>query len=149
MIRPASEKDAPRIAEISVFAKRVNYRSIFQNDKVSFGEMQVYSLAKEYLENPAKLDGIYVYDDEFVKGFVSIDGAQIKELYVEPLMENQGIGGKLFDFACAQGARRLWCLEKNAKARRFYEKRGFFDSGERRVENGESEILMEKPKEAR
>ena len=54
--------------------------------------MQVYPLAKEYLENPAKLDGIYVYDDEFVKGFVSVDGAQIKELYVEPLMENQGIG---------------------------------------------------------
>ena len=149
MIRPASEKDAPRIAEISVFAKRVNYRGIFQNDKVSFGEMQVYPLAKEYLENPAKLGGIYVYDDEFVKGFVSIDGAQIKELYVEPLMENQGIGGKLLNFACSQGARRLWCLEKNAKARRFYEKRGFFDSRERRVENGESEILMEKPKEAR
>ena len=45
----------------------MNYRRIFQDDKVSFGEMQVYPLAKEYIENPEKLEGIWVYDDEFVK----------------------------------------------------------------------------------
>ena len=39
MIRQANIDDAPRIAEILVFTKRMNYREIFQNDKVSFGEM--------------------------------------------------------------------------------------------------------------
>ena len=46
MIRRATIADASRIAEILIFAKRTNYRKIFQNDKVSFGEMQVYLLAK-------------------------------------------------------------------------------------------------------
>ena len=52
MIRKATIQDASRIAEILVFTKRVNYRSIFHDDKVSFGEMQVYPLAKQYLDEP-------------------------------------------------------------------------------------------------
>ena len=47
MIRRATPDDASRIAEILIFAKRTNYRSIFLNDFVSFHEMQVYPLAKE------------------------------------------------------------------------------------------------------
>ena len=66
MIRQATISDASRIAEISIFTKRINYRSIFHNDKVSFGEMQVYPLAKEYIDNPEKLEGIWVYEDGFV-----------------------------------------------------------------------------------
>ena len=52
MIRRATVEDASRIAEISVFTKRMNYRSIFRNDKVSFGEMQVYPLADAYIHDP-------------------------------------------------------------------------------------------------
>lgn len=39
-IRKAALQDVSRIAEILVFTKRLNYRPIFQNDLVSFGEMQ-------------------------------------------------------------------------------------------------------------
>ena len=46
LIRQATISDASRIAEILIFTKRMNYRTIFQNDKVSFGEMQVYPLAR-------------------------------------------------------------------------------------------------------
>ena len=35
MIRAASKKDASRLAEILIFAKRMAYRPIFQNDIVS------------------------------------------------------------------------------------------------------------------
>ena len=52
MIRKAVAKDIPRIAEIIVFGKRVAYRPIFQNDMVSFNEMQVVSTAEEYQKNP-------------------------------------------------------------------------------------------------
>ena len=41
VIRRAIDRDASRIAEISVFSKRMNYREIFRNDMVSFGEIQV------------------------------------------------------------------------------------------------------------
>ena len=47
MIRPAIPEDASRIAEILVFSKRTNYRSIFHNDAYSFGELQVLPLALE------------------------------------------------------------------------------------------------------
>lgn len=73
MIRHASTEDASRIAEILIFSKRMNYRTIFHNDKVTFGEMQVYKLAKEYIDNPEKLQNIWVYDDEFVKGMIHIE----------------------------------------------------------------------------
>ncbi|MBQ2688543.1 MAG: hypothetical protein IJG05_00515, partial [Solobacterium sp.] len=64
MIRQAIVEDASRIAEISVFTKRMNYRTIFHDDSVSFGEMQVYPLALDYINSPDSLKGIYVYDDE-------------------------------------------------------------------------------------
>ena len=79
MIRKAAIADASRIAEILIFSKRMNYRTIFRNDKVSFGEMQVYPLAKRYIDNPQELDGIWVYDDEFVKGMINISQNQILE----------------------------------------------------------------------
>jgi len=41
MIRKATLQDIPRIAEIIVFGKRVAYRTIFNNDVVSFNELQV------------------------------------------------------------------------------------------------------------
>lgn len=39
MIRQADKQDISRIAEIIVFGKRVAYRSIFENDYVSFNEL--------------------------------------------------------------------------------------------------------------
>ena len=99
MIRRATTADASRIAEILIFTKRVNYRKIFLNDRVSFGEMQVYPLAKSYIDNPDELDRIWVYDDEFVKGMIHIDENQILELYVDSFFENQGIGSRLVKFA--------------------------------------------------
>ncbi|WP_416326285.1 hypothetical protein [[Eubacterium] hominis] len=38
-IRKAKQEDISRIAEILVFTKRLNYRSIFHNDHYSFGEL--------------------------------------------------------------------------------------------------------------
>lgn len=72
-IRKAAPQDASRLAEILIFAKRMHYRSIFHNDKVSFGEMQVLPLAQEYLENEEKTENVWVYDDEFVKGMIHVE----------------------------------------------------------------------------
>lgn len=144
MIRHATVDDASRIAEILVFTKRMNYRRIFQNDRVSFGEIQVYPLAKEYIENPDKLEHIWVYDDEFVKGMIHMEGDRIAELYVDSFFENQGIGGELIRFATEQmNCRCLWVLEKNTDARRFYEKHGFTLTGARQLEDGTEEYIVE------
>ncbi|MBO4888993.1 MAG: GNAT family N-acetyltransferase [Firmicutes bacterium] len=144
MIRHAEPRDASRLAEISIFTKRMNYRSIFRNDKVSFGEMQVYPLAKSYLDDPDSLKGIWVFEDEFVKGFVTIKDSQIAELYVDSFFANQGIGSELIRFAIEEhGCDRLWVLEKNESAKRFYRRHGFAESGQRQLEEGTSEYIVE------
>ena len=142
-IRKAAPQDASRLAEILIFAKRAAYRPIFQNDAVSFGQMQVLPLASEYLASPEKLENIWVYDDEFVKGMVHIQGAQIKELYVEYFFQHQGIGAQLLGFAVHEcGAQFLWVLEKNKAAIQFYQAQGFAFSGQRMIEAGTSEFLQ-------
>lgn len=158
MIRPAQEKDISRIAEILIFTKRIAYRPIFQNDKVSFGELQVLTLAQEYIAHPQSLKHIWVYEEEFVKGLVTLeikDTADtnektlwIQQLYVDAFFHKQGIGAKLLSFAetmaFAKDAKTLclWALEKNAAARAFYSKHGFQPSGERRLEEGTPEYLL-------
>lgn len=143
MIRRAAVEDASRIAEILVFTKRMNYRKIFQNDKVSFGEIQVYPIAKAYIDNPEKLEGVWVYDDEFVKGMLHIAGDRIEELYVDHFFENRGIGGELIQFAIGKNCRYLWVLEKNTDARRFYERYGFTVTEKKQFEEGTTEYIVE------
>lgn len=144
MIRQATTDDASRIAEILVFTKRMNYREIFQNDKVSFGEMLVYPLAKKFIDNPDELDGIWVYDDEFVKGMIHIEENQIVELYVDTFFENEGIGSKLVEFAIKKmNCDFLWVLEKNVKAIRFYQRHGFVITDEKQYEEGTTEYIIE------
>ena len=143
MIRHATTADASRIAEILIFTKRVNYRKIFLNDRVSFGEMQVYPLAKSYIDNSDKLEGIWVYDDEFVKGMIHIEENQILELYVDSFFKNQGIGSKLVQFAVEKmNCDFLWVLEKNINAIRFYQRQGFVITEEKQYEEGTTEYIV-------
>ncbi|MFR6583415.1 MAG: GNAT family N-acetyltransferase [Ruminococcus sp.] len=78
----------------------------------------------------------YVYEDDFVKGFIHIQGTQVLELYVDTFFVDQGIGGKLLDFAVSRNCNSLWVLEKNTKAQRFYLRHGFTPSGVRQLEEG-------------
>ncbi len=142
-IRKAVTQDASRIAEILIFTKRMNYREIFKNDEVSFGEMQVYPLAKSYIEDSDKLADVWVYDDGIVKGMLHIEETQIEELYVDTFFENQGIGTELMEFAINKmNCECLWVLERNKKAIHFYNKFGFKSIGERQKEEGTTEYVI-------
>ncbi|MBO7124050.1 MAG: GNAT family N-acetyltransferase [Treponema sp.] len=141
-IRKAEAKDLSRIAEILVFAKRVKYRPIFNNDDYSFNELQVVKLVEEY-GKPKILDNIWVYDDGIVKGMIHIEGKEIVELYVDYFFWNQGIGAKLIEFAKeTHDARFLWVLEKNVDAIKFYEAHGFAANGKRQLEEGTPEYII-------
>ena len=142
MIRHANTDDASRIAEILVFTKRMNYRRIFHDDRFSFCELQVYPLAKSFIEEPRRLTGFWVYDDEFVKGVVHIEGKEIRELYVDTFFENQGIGSRLIDFAVGRGCEFLWVLEKNDAAIRFYRRHGFELTDERKRQGDTTEYIV-------
>lgn len=147
LIRKAEINDISRIAEILVFVKRMNYRVIFRNDEVSFGEIQVLPVAEEY-SHPEILDSIWVYEDEgIVKGLIRIVGKEVVELYVEHFFQGQGIGAALIEFAIKEhDVRTLWVLEKNTSAIRFYEAHGFHVTGNKELEEGtpEYKVLMER-----
>ena len=98
-IRKATSADISRIAEILVFTKRVNYRSIFKDDYSSFNDLQVLSVAHTYETDPVLLPQTWVYDDGIVKGLIEIRENEIETLYVDHFFQNEGIGGKLIDFA--------------------------------------------------
>lgn len=142
-IRKADVKDISRIAEILIFTKRMDYRSIFQNDTVTFGEMQVVPLAEELARNIGRLANYWIYDDGIVKGLICIMGKEVNELYVDCFFQSQGIGGKLIAFAMNdKGANHLWVLEKNEKAISFYTRHNFVLSGERMLEEGTTQYIV-------
>ena len=133
-IRKAGTKDASRIAEILVFSKRKNYRTIFNNDIGSFVELQVYPIAKEYIDKPELLSGIYVYEDSFIKGMMRIDDSEITNLYIDPFFERNGIGGELIEFAASKNNYlELWVIDKNERAKHFYEEHGFCETEKTRI----------------
>jgi GNAT superfamily N-acetyltransferase len=72
-------------------------------------------------------------------GSVSIDGEFLRTLYVVPSHWGRGVGSSLHDHALARSRARgcacakLWTLEQNIAARRFYEKRGWTLNGETRI----------------
>lgn len=146
-IRKACKKDASRIAEILVFSKRKNYRKIFNNDIGSFVELQVYPIAKEYIEKPELFYNTYVYEDKFVKGIMRINNSEITDLFVDPFFEGNGIGGELIEFAISKNSHlELWVLDKNKRAKNFYKKHGFCETGETRIvpEAPDSKVLERK-----
>ena len=147
LIRRATEDDISRIAEILVFVKRMNYRSIFRDDAVSFGEIQVLPVAEEY-SRPEILESIRVCESEgIVMGLIRIVGREVVELYVDHFFQGRGIGAELIEYAKKEfDVRNLWVLEKNAGAIRFYEAHGFRFTGNRELEEGTSEykIMMDR-----
>jgi GNAT superfamily N-acetyltransferase len=59
-------------------------------------------------------------------GFIAFRQGWIDHLYVHPDRQGQGIGPGLLAKALAdRQPMRLWTFQKNARARRFYEQRGF------------------------
>lgn len=142
MIRPATERDLSRIAEILVFVKRMKFRPIFQDDDYSFNQLQVLTVAKQYAA-PEVLSRIWVYDDGIVKGLIHIVDREIVELYVDYFFQGQGIGSLLIEFAKVNfPVEFLWAIEKNTDAIRFYQAHGFRLTNQKQLEEGTTEYLV-------
>ena len=142
-IRPARTEDLNRIAEIEIFNYRLYFYPIFRSDRYYFGEKTVSNLTAFYAAEPGIIEHTVVYDDGVIKGFVRVNGGEIEKLFVEPVLQDQGIGGALFRYAVdALGGRRLFALEKNLRAIRFYERHGFHKTGERKRVDDTNEFLI-------
>ena len=139
-IRQAKYDDIERIAEILVFNYRLNFYPIFRDDGFYFEELTV---AKQKANYEHELDSIWVYDDGVVKGFIQIENAEVKKLFVEPALQGNSIGAKLLEYAIAESnVNFLWALEKNTKAIAFYKRHGFNITNDKKYEEDTTEFLV-------
>ena len=139
-IRNATIDDLARIAEIEIFNYRLNFYPIFKNDDYYFDELQVPNLMKQY---ESIVDSIWVYDDGAIKGIIQIENQEIKKLFVEPVLQGNGIGSKLLTYAIENhNANILWALEKNTRAVRFYERYAFKITADKKLEEDTTEYLV-------
>lgn len=66
------------------------------------------------------------FEGDALVGVIAFREAFVDQLYVLPGHQGRGAGGGLLDIARrGQPKVRLWTFQKNAGARRFYERKGF------------------------
>ena len=139
-IRKAEWEDLARIAEIEIFNYRLYFYPIFQNDGFYFDELQVPAQMELYRD---RIDSFMVYDDGAVKGFIQVDGREVKKLFVEPVLHGRSIGSALLAYAIgSMHVCTLWALEKNTRAIAFYRRHGFAITQDRKLEEGTAEYLV-------
>ena len=75
----------------------------------------------------ARENDVWVAADAEVLGFLAIAGERLGWLYVDPRAQRRGIGTALLDKAKALSPEglSLFTHQRNARARAFYERRGF------------------------
>ncbi|WP_245329331.1 GNAT family N-acetyltransferase [Bradyrhizobium centrolobii] len=66
------------------------------------------------------------FDGDVLSGIIAFREGWIEQLYVLPAAQGRGAGTELLDVAKRACKRlELWTFQRNARARRFYEARGF------------------------
>ena len=70
--------------------------------------------------------GVAMDGNATVVGFYALSEGWIEHLYVAPSHQGRGVGSRLLRHAMGRGpALQLWTFQRNAPARRFYERHGF------------------------
>jgi GNAT superfamily N-acetyltransferase len=129
VIRPATPADAATLAAIQEESSLAALAHVYPPELYPFPTAAVE-------ERWAAFDGLALLDDD---GFVAVDPPWLDALYVRPGAWRSGLAGRLHDAAVealvAAGVdrARLWVLEENHRARRFYERRAWAPDGTTRV----------------
>jgi GNAT superfamily N-acetyltransferase len=138
VIRRARSDEADTLLAIQREAAVTAFAHIFPQDEYPFPNDEIRAVWQEALDDPDVEVYVAEVDGEPV-GAVSVGGGFLRTLYVLPAQQSTGVGSALHDFALerlrAQGETeaKLWTLEHNSVARRFYERRGWKLTDETRV----------------
>jgi GNAT superfamily N-acetyltransferase len=138
MIREARAAEAETLLAIQRGACVVAFAHIYPPEQFPFPDDAVVTAWREALAD----SDVEVYVAEAggePVGSVSVGDEFLRTLYVLPAHWRTGVGSALHDHAlerlrargCDQA--KLWTLEENWDARRFYERRGWALNGETRV----------------
>lgn len=144
VIRTGRGGDAEAIADVHIEARR---EAMPWPPVLHSREETIAYFAGEVLANEEVL---VAETGGTVAGFIALAGDHIDHLYVAPEHQGRGIGDALLTIAerMRPGGLSLWTFQRNARARRFYEARGFaaceFTDGSRNEER-EPDVLYRWP----
>lgn len=120
ILRPATPDDAPAIAILLRTTFRVSLP--FLPELHTAEEDLAFASGHLMVDNTvwvAEVEGV-------VAGYIAFRPGWIEHLFVHPDWQGTGIGPTLLAKALEDGQpRQLWTFQENARARRFYEARGF------------------------
>jgi GNAT superfamily N-acetyltransferase len=119
-LRRATDEDAPAIAELYYASFRLLTFLPMLHTLDSYRWYVANVMLKQCVVTVAQ-------DDSGIVSFLGIRGEEVGHLYTRPDRIGHGAGTQLIEVAKASGvnALELWCFRANARARRFYEARGF------------------------
>lgn len=131
-LRPARPEDMATVADIWHRAWHVAHPG-----HVPDGLTAGRTLAAFHERTPARVADTTVAEvDGSVVGFVMVEGDELEQLFVDPDHHGAGIAAPLLtageDRIAAAGHDVAWLavVVGNARARRFYEKQGWYDAGD-------------------
>jgi GNAT superfamily N-acetyltransferase len=132
-IRDARPDEAETLFAIQKAASLAGLAHIFPPDRYPYPDDAIRTRWREIGGRVflVERDGVPV-------GVAAVDDRWLNGLYVMPDEWGTGVANALHDAAVAEVAvqhdeAKLWVLEHNARARRFYERRGWCENGERRA----------------
>jgi putative acetyltransferase len=137
-LRDARATEATLLAEIQESASVAAFPHVFPPERFPFPQDAVHERWADALEDPAAYVFVAERAEEPV-GVALVRPEWLEGLYVLPHWWGTGVAAELHDHALAiardlgSAQIHLWVLEENARARRFYERRGWQENGRTRV----------------
>ncbi|HEX6442094.1 MAG TPA: GNAT family N-acetyltransferase [Stellaceae bacterium] len=119
-LRQATIDDAEAIAQTYFASLRLLTFLPMLHDVDSYRWYVANRMLKEWTVTVAE-------DDSGIVAFLARQRGEVQQLYTRPERIGCGAGSMLIEAAQAsdEAALELWCFQANARARRFYEARGF------------------------
>jgi GNAT superfamily N-acetyltransferase len=124
--RRATEADAVALRDLERIASQTGLAHVFGD--LPYPDDDVLARWALLLDDPTVV--VEVVED--AQGFVALaahDGTSLRHLAVRPDHWSAGLGREAFARAEAAGARTLWVLEQNHRARALYESLGWSPTG--------------------
>ena len=138
MIRQARLDEAETLAAIQRDASLAALTHIFPPERYPYPIAEIRQRWSDALADPV-MTVLVAEQDTAIGGVAGCRAEWLDGLYVTPALWGHGVGRELHDEVLdrlrAGGSTRchLWVLEHNDRARRFYERLGWRENGDRRV----------------
>ena len=124
--RRAGAADAVALRDLERTSSRAGLAHVFGD--LPYPDDDVLARWVLLLDDPEVVVEV-VEDDDGLVAFTAHDGSTLRHLAVRPDHWGTGLGREGVGRAVAAGARRLWVLEANSRARGLYESLGWAPTG--------------------